>query len=473
MHGGVREVELVEEAPDEARRAARRHGGVWRRWWPVPVLVVGLVVAAQAILDARARRHDAFLASLPGTIAPVPERLDVRWEVSTQDQPVVAAGFEVGGAFVGARRMGDGSFDALALDTGTGAVRWATALQAASDARASAASPVCVGTRATTPTASPSSTAARTDARTAADAVGTGTALVCAVPFSAQAARLVTVDAADGSVLASVAVPRTDALAVDGATTYLAARTDNGTCAVRAVVDGTSRWVTVVRCGAGARLLAAGGQVAVGASTDGWTTVLASDGRVVAAVDGSTTTAAVGDLIVTSTSVGGKVRSRVYAAGREPVAVAGTVMVPQVDDGSAAGVVVTADRESRGYDAATGRLLWRVPLALSGAYLVRDGRIVSSSSQDLVVEIDAHSGKVRHRAAVQRDALAMTPMTDGPRYFTVVLGAPSDPARLIGIDAAAGQGVTQVGTPVGLLSLRQVGRHLVGSDAAGVVSVLG
>ena len=433
----------------------------------MPVLVVGLALGAQATLDARARHHDAFLAGLPGTLAPLPERLAVRWEVPTTEQPVVAADFEVAGAFVGARRMADGSFDALALDTGTGQVRWATPLQAPSDARASTVSPTCVGTRAS------SSAGAAPATRSATDVVAAGEALLCLVPASPEASRLVTVDARNGSVLAAVDVPRADVLAADRGTTYLATRTANGTCVVRALVGGATRWATAARCGAGAELVAAGGQVAAGTADGGWTSVLSSDGRVVAGVDGTTATSVVGDLLVTSTSVGGKVRSQVFAAGRAPVAVDGTVMVPRVDDGSAAGVVVTADRESRGYDAATGRLLWRVPLALSGGYLVRDGRIVSSSSQDLVVEIDARSGEVHHRAAVQRDALAMTPMTDGPRFFTIVLGAPSDPARLIGIDAAAGQGVTQVGTPVGLLSLRQVGRHLVGSDAQGVVSVLG
>ncbi|MDM7832329.1 outer membrane protein assembly factor BamB family protein [Cellulomonas edaphi] len=437
----VRPVELVEddERPDAPLPPSR-----WRRWWPVPVVLALLAVGAQAGLDARARAQDARIASLPGTLAPVGDTVTARWTVAPGDVDVVSAGFEVAGAFVGLRQEGEG-YAAVALGAGGGGVRWRTVLDA-DEARA----PRCA-------------------------AGDTGSArLYCMVEApGSDGGSLLEIDARDGAVLGTTALPPADTFArVDAHTTYVALARGESSCDVSAVVDTRVRWTSRVACGVEPQLVVGGGLVAL-SSWGEQVTVLTRAGDVLEE-QGSAGAEVLGDaLVVVTLDDAGTGTSRLLRAGKPPVAVAGSVMVPRVDDGSAAGVVVTADRSTQGFDARTGERLWRYPVPLSGTYLVRGGKVVGSSSQDMVVAIDARSGTVQHRAALRRDALPMAPVTDGLSFLTILRGAPSDPPRLVGVPAVGGGGVLEVTLPGGLLGLRQEGRRLVASGTDGTVWVLG
>lgn len=450
----VSQVELLEDEPvDDGPRPRSR----WRRWWPLPVVVALLAVGAQAGLDARQRAHDERIAALPGTLAPVGEALTVRWTVADDDYAVVSAGYEVDGAYVGVRRAVDGSFAAVALDAGTGLARWSTGLGPRGEREGA---PIDAGNVTVGLVGSPYCVPGVTP-----DAP----VLACLVD---SRRGLVILDATDGTVVRREDLPSAaDLVAVDGGTTYLA-RSTGTDCEVTALGETAALWTTTAACGGRPEIVAAGGLVAVG-STREHVSVLTASGEVLESTDDGAA-AAVGDTLVLYDLAGdGSGVSRLLRTGAEPVDVDGIVMVPRVDDGSAPDLVVTVDRTTRGFDARTGKQLWESPDPLSGIYLLRDGDVVGSSGQDVLVSIDGRTGAVHHRAALLPDTLPLSPVTDGPTYLTILRGAPSDSPRLVAVSADGDDRSWDVRLPGGLLGLSQLGRHLVGSDRDGTLLVLG
>jgi len=450
----VSQVELLEDEPvdDEPRPRSR-----WRRWWPLPIVVALLALGTQAGLDARQRAHDERIAALPGTLAPVGDALSVRWKVPDDDAMVVSAGFEVDGAYVGVRNEIDGTSEAVALDAGTGLARWSTPL---GDRGETPGAPIDAGNFTLGALRSPYCVPGST---------GAAPVLACLVD---SRRGLVVLDATDGTVLRREDLPtRADLLAVDGGTTYVA-RSVGTECELTALDATAVRWTATVACGGRPEIVAAGGLVAVG-STREHVTVLGSSGDVLEEADDAAA-AALGDAIVLYDFAGdGTGASRLLRKDAAPVDVDGIVMVPRVDDGSAPNLVVTVGTTTRGYDGRTGERLWETADPLSGIYLLRDGHVVGSSGQDVLVSIDARTGAVHHRAALHPDTLPLSPVTDGPTYLTILRGAPSDAPRLVAVDADGDDRTWDVRLPGGLLGLSQLGRHLVGSDRGGTLMVLG
>ncbi|RHA43891.1 outer membrane protein assembly factor BamB family protein [Cellulomonas rhizosphaerae] len=450
----VSQVELLEDEPVDDEPCSRSR---WRRWWPLPIVVALLAVGTQAGLDARQRAHDERIAALPGTLAPVGDALSVRWKVPDDDYTVVSAGYEVDGAYVGVRHEVDEAYAAVALDVGTGLARWSTPL---GDRGETAGAPIDAGNFTVTPAGGPSCVPG---------SLGDSPVLACLVD---SRRGLVVLDATDGAVLRREDLPtRADLLAAAGDTTYLA-RSVGTECEVTALDSSSVLWTTTVACGGRPEIVAAGGLVALG-STREHVTVLGRSGDVLDEADDAAA-AALGDAIVLNDFAGdGTGTSRLLREDAEPVDVDGIVMVPRVDDGSAPNLVVTVDTATRGYDGRTGERLWETPDPLSGIYLLRDGHVVGSSGQDVLVSIDARTGAVHHRAALHPDDLPLSPVTDGPTYLTIVRGAPSDAPRLVAVDADGDDRTWDVRLPGGLLGLSQLGRHLVGTYRGGTLLVLG
>ncbi|MEN0130408.1 MAG: PQQ-binding-like beta-propeller repeat protein [Brevundimonas sp.] len=442
----VQEVELVEgDEPEAPRTPVVR----WRRWWFVPVLVALLAVGVQTSLDARARAQEARVAALPGTLESVGAALDVLWTVAPQDVPVVKADHEVNGALVGSRQADDGTYAALALDAATGRTRWSVPLDV-SHARLN-------------PRFGPGEPQCRPG----------GDLLYCMVDAPTGTDRAVlTIDATDGSIVRRIEVPAADQFAVDGAWTYLVRQKPRTSCDVSGVDGATVRWTTSVPCETGSLLVVGAGLVAVG-DAGSEITVLDRTGAVHEREHGAWAWA-LGDAIVVATSDDrGAATSRLLRRGHPDIEVAGAVMVPRVDDGSASDVVVTTDRDTQGFDARTGKHLWTAPVSLAGSPIVRGGQIVDSGAGDAVLAIDAHSGRVHHRLAMRPDQHSQDPLTDGRRFLGLVRDGPSLPVRVLAFDVAGGGPVDQLQLPPGVIGVQQSGRRLLGIEASGTVRLLG
>jgi outer membrane protein assembly factor BamB len=110
------------------------------------------------------------------------------------------------------------------------------------------------------------------------------------------------------------------------------------------------------------------------------------------------------------------------ADGRVRFTAPGEVLVPVVDDGTAAGSVLLAtwSRDDRvtAVDATTGRQLWAVP-GVAGEVAVLSGSVLVSGGAG-VVALDASTGEVRwDRARDWSTATAWGMVTDGRRVLTV------------------------------------------------------
>lgn len=92
-------------------------------------VLVAALLGTQAVLDARERAEVARHAQVPGVLPPFDDALEPRWEPGLGDVLTLYTGAEVDGLSLGARFEDSGAQSAVALEPGTGEVRWSTPLR--------------------------------------------------------------------------------------------------------------------------------------------------------------------------------------------------------------------------------------------------------------------------------------------------------------------------------------------------------
>jgi hypothetical protein len=131
-----------------AERAARRRR-VLRRWWPVPVAAVALLLGAQSLADARERAVVSTRQQVAGVLRTVEPALDPTRRLPQDVASVVLSGVAVGDLRIGsAGSSWDGPRELLAVGA-DGTTVWRTSLEAdggtAPDPGQASDYPLCLG----------------------------------------------------------------------------------------------------------------------------------------------------------------------------------------------------------------------------------------------------------------------------------------------------------------------------------------
>lgn len=369
----MREVGIVEEEDETSKtpRAAatdpgastggdRLPGRPWvrrlRRWWPVAVGLVLVLVAGQLVLDARQRAALQRVTELPGALRPLAPPLAVLPYAGALPMAAIVSGVDVAGLRVLARPDSSGQpRDVVAYDPGSGAEVWRSSLASG------ATGPVVP------------------DCAPTADEM-----LICVgrpvgdsgdVPAAGGTSRLVALRATDGTQVWSQDVPVRTQLAAAGDLAAIAYRApgaaaaagagDRGTPTVVARLDlttGEQLWTQRLEAldadealtGSWVSLWADGAHL--GVRTEGGAWLLDGAGREVASTaDGDFQPTRTGDVFVTD------LVQLVGLGGRPALDVVGSPVNIVVDDGSASQMLFLAGSGVRAVDSSTRRVVWSAP----------------------------------------------------------------------------------------------------------------
>ncbi|MBO3100889.1 outer membrane protein assembly factor BamB family protein [Cellulomonas fengjieae] len=477
--GPLTPVDLVEsDEPTEspAPQPAARRG---RRWWlwAVPVAAVGIALGVQQVADARSRAADARIAALPGAIAPLGERLEVRWRLADGMTAPAVDGPVANDRLHGAVGSAGGATSYDALDLRTGERAWSTPLTGPDADPPTPGGAMC--------TADPGVEPERVVCLviegdlSSSENGGDGTQMP-------TGSRVVVLDLADGRVLAdhpiiptvSIAVlPGLVAAATIGDDRHLVVvATDPLTGEelwryrhadpVRGVVDPGSTFITgigdlavVLNLTGGAVLVSASGErVEEDTETDSWG--MTSQGRFYLDrpdPDG------VGRL------------QRVFLPGRPPLEVRGQLLERAVDDGSVPGLEVSIGDKAYGWDGRTGERLWAADVGASSGWretvLILEGTVYLSAGER-VVALDARTGASRWTAPGVADGSSAELLTDGAHILLVESADAEDGAATVTVlDRRDGTLVRRLATPDGVYLALAAGRYLVGAGEQGMVGL--
>ncbi|MCC2321388.1 outer membrane protein assembly factor BamB family protein [Cellulomonas xiejunii] len=463
-------------------------------------LVVALVVVAtvgEVREAAKERARLAGFAALPQALSPLDAPPEELWTGDTDGLLLQTTVRTAGGLLVGAHAGDDGSSIARALDPATGEVVWEQELLAASDAPPDpgvfAQSGSCLAHGADVPLV----------ACLASDAVAVyDDDDVRYVP--ATVTRLLLLDPQDGTVVADLSdavagMGSAPAFLVLGDLAVVSSVVDGATEVVAAAPDGTVAWRTTVPApvlpessardgGPRAQVTPLGDHLLVATAVElrvldatGATlrTVTLGSDEFLEGTSGATAlVSTAGDRVPVmqfSGSVGEGETSKVLwddHVGEVP----GRWLRPQLDDGSADGLVLTVDHESIHAWDPDGALRWRAdrPSSIS-ALTVLAGRVHLTVGGGLVT-LDARTGAELWRR--DRLVVADAVLTDG-RHLLVRTAAPADApqAELVALDATDGTVAWRTQLPPGVDSLWAVGGLLVGvssgEEGTWEVTVLG
>ncbi|WP_164983852.1 PQQ-binding-like beta-propeller repeat protein [Cellulomonas endophytica] len=155
------------------------------------------------------------------------------------------------------------------------------------------------------------------------------------------------------------------------------------------------------------------------------------------------------------------------ADGRERLRLAGDLLVPEVDDGSAPGLLLVqggrADEGVRAVDATTGEVRWRASARAGQAVLVQG--TVLAGTRDGLVALDAADGRTLWSARDERGVESWGFVTDGRRVLRV--DARLEGRRLVARDVRSGReawATALEAAPEALLQRRADGTVLLSVD---------
>ncbi|GIG35428.1 hypothetical protein Cpa01nite_08090 [Cellulomonas pakistanensis] len=459
----MQDVELVDVATDlplapdaddpeaeaaHARRVARRRR-LLRRWWPAPVLAALAAGATHLVLDAREADRVAARQEVAGVLRSVEPGLPAAHRYSQETASVVLSGIAVGELRVGvASPPWDASRELVALDR-AGTQAWSTSLEDAARTEPDVGMeyPTCV------PDAEPVGVVRclvldRSPAD-ASDDSGTWD------PVPPSAARLVSVDARSGDVLADRHVAPMSGWGAAGGVQVLASLAD-GTLRVTAWDTAVDRrgpddggaaplWRTDVPLAdpaAAERLYyppgvaVTPGRVLVQGELGSWA-FAAEDGRLQASGQQYLSVSRTGHLL----SAGDDGARLLDDAGEPLTDLPGRPLWLSVDDGSVPGVELVAasgpdGRVLVGVEAETGAELWSAahPRWTDPAAVLLEG-VLYGADTDALWAVDVATGRELWRTAVEVAGDGTSVMTDG-RYL-LALARPEALAEIgLGVGAA-------------------------------------
>ncbi|MBO3095152.1 PQQ-binding-like beta-propeller repeat protein [Cellulomonas dongxiuzhuiae] len=446
---GARRVEVALEdgSPDgPVPPSPGRSTALGRRWWwlAVPVVAVLALVVGQAVTDYRERVALAALGDVRGVLVPLDDEVEVAWEVDEGTRLAGAA--RAGSVLVTSRETADHAVVLEGRDVATGARLWAL------DA---------VGPRARwTPEARPGPVpcAARPDHRGQ---------VVCLVTDGGvdvldgawttvppTTARLLVLDADDGTVQFERETPATAQWLTPSGDDVLLVGTVDGTTHVRSqsVLYGTERWHVTVGAGADDRPFTP--DAATSALLDARTlavdhgtavTLVSTDGEVLRTVGTQTETGLTGQGTPTTVElstalaaavIGGESSSAVVSATAE-VRLDGSPLPVVVDDGSVPGLVLTRTPQLQAWDAGDGTPRWQATVFDAQNATILQGRVHVGTSAWLVT-YDGATGAELWRWAGPTGV--GTPLTDGRHLYVLGSrgGRHSGPYDLVALHVADG-----------------------------------
>lgn len=413
--GDMQAVELVPgDAPDPVPAAPAeadrpRLGRRARRTLVVVVLALcAVLVAAQLVLDARERSRLARLATVPHVLAPLGETLDVRWESEGLAGHLVRTGVRSGDLLIGTFVGDDGVPTVRAVRSSTGAEAWSTTV--------GASSPGALLDPGTGPACQ-------------ADEERAGGLVVCLLTGAADTdegsrsdvpawAEVLVLEPATGEVVARRPTEPSTRLAVLGEDLVRARGDDTGRLLVTAEDPrtGAERWrfsvpepLAVDRSfGVLLSLWVTGGHLQI-AETQGRTWLLSPQGRLLHATTTGSEVVAWPEALrggrVGLVSYEGSGTTRLLLADGSPgPLLPGVPAFTSVDDGSAPGVVLTADERFHAWDARTGAAVWQSERIGDGAVpwtdtILLDGALYGADASGRIVSLDAATGATRWTAA--------------------------------------------------------------------------
>ncbi|WP_456846603.1 outer membrane protein assembly factor BamB family protein [Cellulomonas sp. P5_C6] len=472
-------VELVEgdDVPPAELHATVAAAPRRRRWWlllAAPVMILGLVVGAQQVIDGRERAADARIAALPGAIAQVGDHLGTVWTTDPGTSPL-ASGPVADGALHGLLVGPDGSLTYSTVDVDTGTQVWSATLRGPDPAL-------------TDPT-----NRTTTDCQAAAD-----DRAVCFVTdgyrnFSdtgdasdgrpATQAHAVVLDLADGSVLADHPVAPAGSLAVLPGLVATAVVDDQEHLVVVATdpMTGDELWryrdPDPVRGAAddSAADIAGAGGVVVLFNRPGGPLVLTPTGLPLDAdgEGGSWQPTLDGGLAwALPDPAGGDQKESVLRGGEHPLDVTGDLLDSVVDDGSIPGLALSSGRKTYAWDARTGRKLWEADVAAAqnagGQTLVLQGRVYLTTA-DAVVALDGRDGSLVWSTPRSPSTTGGGLLTDG--LHVLLVQSPLDSSGtgdLLVMDRRNGTALRRVPLPVGVAYAWVAGHRLITDDGTAV-----
>jgi outer membrane protein assembly factor BamB len=176
-----------------------------------------------------------------------------------------------------------------------------------------------------------------------------------------------------------------------------------------------------------------------------------------------------GRLVVTTDGAFRSNRSTFVAPDGAPsrdVVLDGHQLAVQVDDGTLAGIALTAGPTAvHGADVGTGRIRWSVDVESPGVALVLRGRVLVVGG-DGVTAVDGRSGNVLWRIPAEDGLVLGNVMTDG-RHVLVAYerGDSGAPPVLVAYDPASGREAFRAPYPPGVGDVNPWGRHLMATSA--------
>ncbi|NMR19306.1 PQQ-binding-like beta-propeller repeat protein [Cellulomonas fimi] len=432
------------QAPRRALAARRL-----RRWWPVAAGLVLVLVVTSLVGAVRARERAARLAVVPGVLAPLDPGLAERWRAPLRGWGQIDT---VAGSLVLAGRDGSGRTGVVALDPVTGRQRWSAPL----DEVAETGDAWCVPLDGS-----------------AAAAPYVACRLVRSAVLRAQdgtyqwdgPALLVVLDARTGERVAERALPGEQVLlaAFGGGLVVTSLRADR--VAQVTLEDPVTGDVTWSFAGDEPLPPSTTGPLALYPSVEG--DVLVVNGPVTWAFDPDGELVAEWHLRGGDRAVAGGWRLEVTALpdgrfavgesggvgtgreeygtvaradGSESIPIPGPVLLPQVDDGSMRGLLLTSSPSWSGIvalDASTGEKVWESDATLDGGVLVLDGRVILGGGRELRA-LDARSGAELWAVDAPTGTQASQVLTDG-RVLVVPMTDPDLGPVLAALDPADGR----------------------------------
>jgi len=434
--GQLQAVTLVEvTAPDDddagglalpVRAGARRRPSAL--WAAVLVLVVaGGVVGVRE----RERGRDAYLATLPGVLAPLSSSVHETWRAPTVGLNQFA---DLGSDLLSQALGSDSVPEVTSIDPRTGAERWTARFPEGSPAGGVWC--VRLADSEDGPATELACQVTNGQAVDAVEAAGTAT--------GSGIARLVVLDAGTGARVAQRELGRDVSLSSLGRDLLVAEVLADGQARVRRedAVTGAVRWTFQRDWPKGTP-----------GNDPPWISAYAQNGKIL--VSGATTWALSldGQLLGTWQLTGGARSAEGgwwldvtvlpdgrYAVGesggargddrygtvsttdaRDGFAIPGPVMIPAVDDGSAPDLLLTTPVRGSGLvaqDLRTGRTLWRTDSESHGTVIILDGRLITLGNGDLFA-LDVADGTELWRVPTPASGPADQVVTDGR-----VLGVP-------------------------------------------------
>lgn len=476
-------VELDDDAappPAAARLSRADRWRLVRRWAPVPVALLLVLVGMQALDVARDRAALAELSKIPGVVRPVDADVRVLWTPEEALASLFWWDVRGEGSLVGLERPADGSQALVAVDELTGERRWTTPL---APARPSGVDQTPLGGCVQVPHVSGRVACLVSDGH------------VSYVEMSAdlvpgELSTVVVLDTADGSVVAEHPAPGAVAFTVlpDTAVIAVQGADDAFTLVGTGLLDGEPRWRTTLPGPAGpsdadtfvdGSISLFGTVDGLGAVVSGRMFLLGHDGEVLRAdidahagwqVDPVTRAVA-----AVSNDVGGTQRTTFLGREGVDVTVPGTQLWLSADDGSMPGLVLMSGSALRAYDRSSATPRWSVENLQADTALVLRGRVYTSSGRGLVA-IDASTGEELWRTPTPEGRNLGGLVTDG-RHLLSSQERQGSSGESVGELAAYrlddGTEDWRVDLPHGLTGIWSTGSTLLGWGEQGGASVLG